>query len=126
MKTQYAVAIAMLAGVAVGAIGVQSLHAQATPKAYVISEIEIVDQAAQTAYVPKVVEVIKSTGGTYLAQGGKVASFEGEAPKRVTVVVYDSFEKAQASRTSDAWKALKPERDKAIKATSYAVEALPN
>jgi uncharacterized protein (DUF1330 family) len=126
MKTQCTVAIAMLAGVAVGAIGVQGLHAQATPKAYVISEIEVIDQAAQTAYLPKVGEAIKSSGGTFLARGGTIVSFEGEAPKRVTLAVYDSLEKARASRSSEAWKALKPERDKAIKVTSYAVEGLPN
>jgi uncharacterized protein (DUF1330 family) len=116
----------MLAGVAVGALAVQGLHAQATPKAYVITEIEVIDQAAQNAYLPKVGEVIKSTGGTFLARGGKIAALEGEAPKRVTVVVYDSLEKAQASRSSEAWKAIKPERDKAIKARSYVTEGLPN
>jgi uncharacterized protein (DUF1330 family) len=126
MKTQYTVAIAMLAGVAVGAIGVQGLHAQATPKAYVITEVTVVDQAAQDAYIPKVGEVIKSTGGTYLARGGKLVAFEGEVPKRVTLVVYDSLEKAQASRASASWKALQTERDKAIKARSFAVEGLPN
>jgi uncharacterized protein (DUF1330 family) len=126
MKANFKIVVALVAGAAIGGAAIQGLHAQTTPKAYVVTEIEVVDQQAQAAYLPKVGEVIKSTGGTYLAQGGKVASFEGEAPKRVTVVVYDSFEKAQASRTSDAWKALKPERDKAIKATSYAVEALPN
>jgi uncharacterized protein (DUF1330 family) len=126
MKTHFAVGMAMLAGAAVGAIGVQSLHAQATAKAYVITEIEVVDQAAQAAYLPKVGEVIKAGGGTYLARGGKIAALEGQAPKRVTVVVYDSLEKAQAARTSPAWMALKPDRDKAIKARSYVTEGVMN
>jgi uncharacterized protein (DUF1330 family) len=126
MKTQYTVGLTLIAGVAIGALAVQSLHAQASPKAYVITEIEVVDQAAQNAYLPKIGEVIKSTGGTFLARGGKIVALEGEAPKRVTVVVYDSLQKAQDSRASDAWKALKPERDKAIKARSYVTEGLPN
>jgi uncharacterized protein (DUF1330 family) len=116
----------MLAGVAVGAAAVQGLHAQATPKAYVITEIEVLDQAAQDAYLPKIGEVIKASGGTFLARGGKVVALEGEAPKRVTVVVYDSLQKAEASRASEAWKALKPQRDKAIKAKSFVTEGLPN
>jgi uncharacterized protein (DUF1330 family) len=51
---------------------------------------------------------------------------EGDAPKRVTIVIYDSLEKAQASRNSQAWKALSEERNKAIKARSYVTEGLPN
>jgi uncharacterized protein (DUF1330 family) len=42
------------------------------------------------------------------------------------VVVYDSLQKAEASRASEAWKALKPQRDKAIKAKSFVTEGLPN
>ena len=126
MNIKYTVALSMLAGIAVGAVAVQGLHAQSTPKAYVITEIEIINQEAQNAYLPKVGEVIKSTGGTYLARGGKIVALEGEAPKRVTIVVYDSLEKAQASRNSPAWTALSDMRNKAIKTKSYVTEALPN
>src|ERR1700720_2957777 len=98
MKAHFKVAITLVAGAAIGAAAVQGLHAQATPKAYVVTEIEVINQEAQNAYLPKVGEVIKSTGGAYLARGGKIVSLEGgEAPKRVTIVVYDSLEKAQAS-----------------------------
>jgi len=127
MKTRYVVALAVVTGFGFGAIAVQGLHAQATPKAYVVTEIEVINQEAQNAYLPKVGAVIKSTGGTYLARGAKIVALEGgEAPKRVTIVVYDSLEKAQASRKSPAWTALKAERDKALKAKSYVIEGVPN
>ncbi|WP_298371719.1 DUF1330 domain-containing protein [uncultured Bradyrhizobium sp.] len=126
MKTGYTVALSMLAGIAVGAIAIQGLHAQSTPKAYVVTEVEVLDQDAQNAYLPKVTEVIKSSGGTFLARGGTTVAFEGEAPKRVTIAVYDSLAKAQASRSSPAWSALRAERNKAIKARSYVTEGLPN
>jgi uncharacterized protein (DUF1330 family) len=127
MKSNYKVAIALVAGLAIGATVIQGLHAQSTPKAYVVTEIEVINQDAQNAYLPKVGEVIKSTGGTYLARGGKIVSFEGsEAPKRATIVVYDSVEKAQASRNSPAWTALSEDRAKAIKARSWVIEGLPN
>ena len=59
-------------------------------------------------------------------EAGKIVALEGEAPKRVTIVVYDSLEKAQASRNSAAWAALSAERSgKAIKTRPYATEALP-
>jgi uncharacterized protein (DUF1330 family) len=126
VKTKYSLSIALLAGAAVGGAAIQGLHAQSTPKAYVVTEIEVIDQEAQNAYLPKVGEVIKSTGGTYLARGGKIVALEGEAPKRVTIVVYDSLEKAQASRNSPAWAALSAERSKAIKTRSFVTEGLPN
>jgi uncharacterized protein (DUF1330 family) len=126
MRTKYTVALSMIAGIAVGAVAIQGLHAQSTAKAYVVTEIEVINQEAQNAYLPKVAEVIKSTGGTYLARGGKIVALEGEAPQRVTISVYDSLEKAQASRTSPAWTALSADRNKAIKAKSYITEGLPN
>jgi uncharacterized protein (DUF1330 family) len=127
MKSNCKIAIALVAGAAIGGAAIQGLHAQATPKAYVITEIEVINQEAQKAYLPKVSEAVKSTGGKFLVRGGKTSALEGgEAPKRVTLQVYDSFQKAQASRTSPAWTALKAERDKAIKAKSYVVEGLPN
>jgi uncharacterized protein (DUF1330 family) len=126
MKAHFKVAITLVAGAAIGAAAVQGLHAQATPKAYVVTEIEVINQEAQNAYLPKVGEVIKSTGGTYLARGGKIVALEGEAPKRMTIVVYDSLEKAQASRNSPAWAALSAERSKAIRTKSYVTEGLSN
>ena len=126
MKANFKVAIALVAGAAIGGAAIQGLHAQAAPKAYVVTEIEVINQEALEAFLPKVAEAIKSSGGTYLARGGKIVALEGEAPKRVTIVVYDSLEKAQASRNSPAWAALSAERDKAIKAKSYVIEGLPN
>jgi uncharacterized protein (DUF1330 family) len=127
MNTNYKIAIALLAGAAIGGAAIEGLHAQASPKAYVVTEIEVINQQAQDAYIPKVGAVIKSSGGTYLARGGKIVALDGgEAPKRVTITVYDSLEKAQASRKTPEWMALSAERNKAIKAKSYAVEGVPN
>jgi len=48
MKTHYTLTLAMLAGIAIGAAAVQSLHAQAKPPAIVVSLLEITDEAAYT------------------------------------------------------------------------------
>jgi hypothetical protein len=45
MRTQYAVALALLAGVALGAAAIQTLHAQAAPKAYVVAQNVVKDEA---------------------------------------------------------------------------------
>ena len=53
MNTRYSVPLAMLAGIAIGAAAVQTLHAQVKPKAYLVTESEILDQAALAEYSPK-------------------------------------------------------------------------
>jgi hypothetical protein len=45
MKTHYTIALAMFAGVGLGAAAVQGLHAQAKPPVYSVAEIDIADQA---------------------------------------------------------------------------------
>jgi uncharacterized protein (DUF1330 family) len=124
MKTRYTVALSMLAGIAIGAVAIQSLHAQAKPKAYVISETEVLDAAALATYSPLIRAATDAAGGRRLSPpGGKIVAFVGEPPKRVGIQEWDSLEKAQAFRNSAAYKDLDPQRDKAVKAIrSYAVE----
>ena len=125
MKTKYAVALSVLAGIAIGAAAVQGLHAQAKPKAYLITESEALDAAAIAAYGPVIRPVVDAAGGRRLnIPGGKTVAFVGEAPKRVAISEWESLEKAQAFVSSDALKKLAPQRDKAVKTIrSYAVEA---
>jgi uncharacterized protein (DUF1330 family) len=124
VKTQYKVALAMLASAALGALAVQGLHAQAKPPGYIITEVEVIDQAAFNEFSPKASASLQAFGGKYLVRGGKVATLEGEAPKRVVVTVFDSMEKAQAYRTSPGWKALESLRTKAAKGRAYVVEGV--
>jgi uncharacterized protein (DUF1330 family) len=116
----------MVAGFGLGAVAVQSLHAQGKPKAYTISEIETLDAAAQAAYVPDILAAIKAAGGrNFNTAGGKIAAIVGEAPKRVAINEWDSLEQAQAFYKSKVWNDLAPKRDKAQKLIrAYAVEAL--
>ena len=46
MHTKSKIVLALVAGVALGAAAVQGLHAQAKPKAYLVTESEVLDQAA--------------------------------------------------------------------------------
>ena len=53
MKSNHRIVMVLLAGVAIGAIALQGLHAQgAKLKAYTVSEVEILDPSAQAAYLP--------------------------------------------------------------------------
>src|SRR6202521_6282878 len=101
MKTHHTVALAMLAGVGLGAAAIQGLHAQAKPPVYIVSEIDVTNVDAYTKdFVPLARAAIKNSGGKVLGASQKVTSLEG-APQnsRVTINAYDSLEKAQASRT---------------------------
>jgi hypothetical protein len=46
MKTRYTVVLSMIAGAALGGAAIQGLHAQAKPKAYQVTELEVIDDAA--------------------------------------------------------------------------------
>jgi uncharacterized protein (DUF1330 family) len=126
MKTHYTVAFAMLAGLGLGAVAVQGLHAQAKPPVYSVAEVDIVDQAAYSTYVPKAQAAIKAGGRKILAAGGKTITVEGDPPKsRVVIQQWDSLEKYQAYRNSAAFKELLPMREKVAKWRTFVVEAVP-
>ena len=123
MKTSYAVAVSMFIGAAIGAAAMGGVNAQVSKsKVYFISESEVLDRAAVTAYEAKLAPVIKAAGGN-LTLGDKITPVIGDAPKRVGVTEFESAEKAQAWINSSERKALAPERDKAIKfVRQYIVE----
>jgi uncharacterized protein (DUF1330 family) len=119
MKTRYTVALSMMAGIAIGAVAVQGLHAQAKPKAYLVTESEIVDQAALNSYVPEVTSAMPASGGRFLAGPGvaKATAIVGTAPQRFGIVEFDTVDQAQAWIKSPAREALAAQRNKAIKIT---------
>ncbi len=127
MKSNYKLAIAMLAGFGLGAAAVQGLHAQAKPPAYVISEIDVVDKDAYAKeYLPLAQKALRDSGQKQLAAGGKTAALSGEPPKaRIVLSVFESLEKAQAAYTSPAYLEARRIGDKYAKLRIFAVEGLP-
>ena len=128
MNSNYKLVLAVVAGAAIGGAAVQGLHAQAKPKAYIVTETEVVDAAALAAYTPQAQAAIKAAGGRSLAPATeKAVALAGEAPKRVGISEWETMEKAQAWRNSEGWKALSPQRDKALKTIrAFAVEGAAN
>src|SRR5215470_3418210 len=100
MKIQYTIALTLITGVAIGAVAVERLHAQAKPPVYVVTEINVTDpENYGKEFAPKAQASIKAAGGRQIAIGGTgganakaVTSIEGEAPKRVTINVWDSMD----------------------------------
>ena|SRR5437660_12932756 len=127
MNPKSKIMLAVVVGAALGAAAMEGLHAQAKPKAYTVSELEILDAAANDAFVPLIQAAQKAAGGrNFRTGGGKIVAMEGAAaPKRVAITEWDSLEKALAFYNSKAWKDLAPQRDKAVKVIRrYVVEAV--
>jgi uncharacterized protein (DUF1330 family) len=96
------------------------------PEAYVIVEISVGDPAAEAKLVPLLLPTIEAYGGRFLVRGGKTAPFEGEPPKRIVVIAFESMEKAQAWYDLPRRKEIDEMRHKAgTRLRTYAVEALP-
>ena len=125
MNGKYKIALAVIAGAALGAAAMQGLHAQSKPKAYTIIENEMIDAAAQAALGPLNYAAQRAAGGRPLSTaGGKIVAFVGTPPERIGISEWDSLEQAVAFRNSAAWRNLAPMREKAVRTVrSYAVEA---
>jgi uncharacterized protein (DUF1330 family) len=133
MKTHFTVTLAMLAGAAIGATAVNGLHAQAKAPVYAVSEIDVTNpEAYGKEYAPKAQALIKASGGRFLAIGGtagagagKVTAFDGEAPKRATVQVWESMEQYLAYRNLPAFKEARQIGEKYAKFHTFTVEGVP-
>ena len=109
MKTRYTVVLSMIAGAALGGAAIQGLHAQAKPKAYQVTELEIIDDAAWQVFVQAVRAAQQAASGRNLRTAkGKVVAFVGAAPKNVGITEFDSLDQAVAYRNSQAFKDLDP------------------
>jgi uncharacterized protein (DUF1330 family) len=127
MKTYYTVGLSMLAGFGLGTIAVQSLHAQAKPPVYTVSEIDVTNVDAYTKeYVPLARAAIKKVGGKLLGASQQVTALEGDPPKtRIAINVWESLEKAKAWRDSPDYKEARKIGDKYAKFRSYVVDGVP-
>jgi uncharacterized protein (DUF1330 family) len=126
MKTNHKIMLAALAGALIGAAGASVIHAQQAKVApgYVIAEVEVTDLATFQKYAEQVPGTLAPFGGHFAVRGGKITPVEGDAPKRVTVIAFDSAEKAKAWEDSPAYGAIRPIRQSSAKSRIFIVEGL--
>ena len=119
MKTRYTVVWSMIAGAAVGAAAIQGLHAQAKPKAYLVSESEILDRSALQSYGSALASAMQAAGGHWVTGASgpteKITAVIGDPPKRIGVTEFESIDKAQAWLKSSSREGIAPQRNKAVK-----------
>jgi hypothetical protein len=84
MKLHYALPVALVAGLAIGAMLTTAFRAQSTPSAYVVAEVAIHDADAFTReYAPKVAGTLEPYGGRFLTSG-KLTALEGNVPHAIS------------------------------------------
>jgi uncharacterized protein (DUF1330 family) len=124
MDTRFKVALALTAGIALGALAVQGLHAQAKPVGYVVVEVAVTDKDGYAKeFIPPAAKAIEEGGGKYVVRGGKTVSFQGTPPaSRVVVLQFESMDKAQAWWDSPGRKNSQTVGDKYATFRIFAVE----
>jgi uncharacterized protein (DUF1330 family) len=126
MKTSHKLTLAVLAGVAIGVAGAQAIHAQQvkTPPAFYFAEVDITDPATFPKYAQQVPGTIAPFNGHFIVRGGKTQSLEGEPPKRVVIIAFDSAEKARGWYDSPAYEAIRPIRQSSAKSRTFIAEGV--
>ena len=127
MTTRHKVMLAAMAGVLIGAVSVPSIRARQTKEApgYFVAEIEVTDPAAMQRYGEKVPETLAPFDYRYIVRGGKPQALEGEAPRGVVVIAFDSVARAKEWYESPAYRTLIPLRQSASKGRIFLVEGQP-
>ena len=126
MKARYVIGLALLTGVVIGALGGRMLMAQKPPTAYYIAEVfDVTNQEDFNTYLTGVPGTVAKYGGRYLVRGGNTDSLEGEPPKRIAVLAFDSAEAARKWYNSPEYSAIKPIRQRSAKARGFIVEGVP-
>jgi hypothetical protein len=100
MKTNHKLALAVLTGVSIGVAGAKAMHARQVtpPPVYVISEVDAMDLAGLQKYGEnrRRWRLSMATITFSLAGGAKTQALDGEPPKGIVVIAFDSAEKGVA------------------------------
>jgi len=92
--------------------------------AYVIAEVEITDQETYAKYREAANPTFKEFGGEFLATNmrSRTETLEGEPPKRIAIVKFDSMDAARRWYNSPGYTKAKEFRHRAAKSRLILVE----
>jgi len=126
MNTGYVVALAMLSGIGIGAVGARSLQAQAKPPVYMVGPVDVSNMDGYAKeYVPPARASIKAHGGVTLAAGPGTV-IEGSPPgTRFVILKWDSMEQLKGGRDSPEYTAAHKDGEKYAKFNVVAVNGVP-
>ena len=124
MQMRGAAMLTLLAGMGLGAIVMQGLHAQASPPVYLIFDAEIKDQAAYQPFLQTAVREVQSQGGRFIVAGAtpEILSGSGSSSNRVSVSQWPNKEAIRQWFNSDAMKPVREAQEKYTTTRLYIVE----
>jgi uncharacterized protein (DUF1330 family) len=125
MRTSSAVALATLAGLASGAMGMYGLRAQSKPPVYEIAMVDFTNADAYTKeYAPTAVALIKAHGGVFEAVGSGTV-LEGSPPGTgFAIIRWESLEQLKGMLESPAYKSAHKVGQQYAKFTTVAVNGV--
>lgn len=116
---------AVIAGIALGSLGTQMLKAQKSPAGYYMAEVfEVSDQDQFNTYGAGVPKTVEKYGGHFVVRGGKTETLEGEPPKRIVVIAFNSVADAEKWYNSPEYSAIRPIRQRSAKSRGFIVEGV--
>jgi uncharacterized protein (DUF1330 family) len=117
--------ITLLTGVAIGAVAVGGLHAQAKPSTYVVVAIrKINDAEGFKEVIAKAPAAMQASGGHFVVRTDKITSLDGTPPARYVVIAFDSPKQAMAWHNSAAQKEVDALRIKTTDSLSFLVSGM--
>jgi uncharacterized protein (DUF1330 family) len=124
MNRSFLVALAMLAGAALGAAAVNGLHAQGRPPgAFAIIDIsEITDPEVFKQLLPKTTMALAAFGGQYVIRTENMTAIDGTPPKRFVVIAFNNAQTAKAWFASAARKEIDALRMKSTKSREFIAD----
>lgn len=91
--------------------------------AYLIVLMDVTDREQYSQYTKATPSVIAQFGGKFIVRGGKTVTVEGpEEKRRVVVIEFPSFERAQAFYDSEEYQRVKNLRSGAATGTFIIAE----
>ena len=123
MRSRLALTLAMLAGFALGAVAVQSVHAQRSgPGAYAIIDItEVTSPQGLNEALAKLPASVAAFGGKFVTRTENILGLDGVPPLRFFIIAFDTMEKAQNWNNSPAQAAVNQARMQATTSSSFVV-----
>ncbi|MFO0994758.1 MAG: DUF1330 domain-containing protein [Hyphomicrobiales bacterium] len=124
MRTRFKFGLALILGVAIGHIGSEVIYAANSGPGYFVAELNITDPAKFKGFVQKLPETLTPFGGHFVVKPGKILALEGDTPKSVGVIAFDSVDQAKAWYDSPAYQAILPLRLSSAKTTAFIMEGV--
>jgi uncharacterized protein (DUF1330 family) len=127
MKTNYKLTLAVLAGILIGVAAARAIQAQQqnVPPGYVISEADaILDIPTVQKYGQGVPQTLAPFNHHFVVRGGNPQTLDGDSPKGIVVIAFDSVQKAREWYDSPAYQAIKPLRQSSTKGRMFIVEGI--